>query len=335
MLALLRSCLPFCFAASCSAEVLVAQPAALGALGPREQGRPPPPPSAITFDSTLDDHAVLQQTPSEAYVYGTVLLSESVSVKVSGDGCASLTAKATVFNHTWKAKVPGTKGGDCTIVASDDKGNSANLTSVTYGDVWYCGGQSNMALPLAHTFSRNASIKAIKAGQYSNIRLKQMESNMNPAFKWMTVKDAVDTRLVAEHGKVNSTYFPLFSATCYYFGESLTEELGADAPPIGLIHTAYGGSMIEQVQPQHLAASCALRTACLVCTTLSLSRAHPLAAAHLLLFAYGWCAWLQWLTESTVQSCHNASNYTAVDGGEWWEQRVLPYSQMTLKGWTW
>lgn len=37
-----------------------------------------------------------------------------------------------------------------------------------------------------------------------------------------------------------------FSSTCYYFGESLTDALGADAPPIGLIHTAWGGSMIEQ-----------------------------------------------------------------------------------------
>ena len=37
-----------------------------------------------------------------------------------------------------------------------------------------------------------------------------------------------------------------FSATCYYFGQSLTDELGATAPPIGLIHTAWGGSMVEQ-----------------------------------------------------------------------------------------
>ena len=249
---------------------------------------PPPPPPAITFGMALDDNAVLQQTPSDAYVFGATL-STAVTVKVSGPGCPSLAGvAATVFNNTWKAKVPGAKGGDCTVVATTKEGASANLTGVTYGDVWYCGGQSNMALPVAHTFSRNASAKAVLAGKYANIRLKEIGSNMNTQFKWMSLHDAVSNRLVAEHGKVNDTYFHIFSATCYYFGESLTEELGADAPPIGLVHTAYGGSMIEQ-----------------------------------------------WMKEDSVESCKNASNYTAVSGGEWWQQRVLPFSQMTVKGWTW
>ena len=137
---------------------------------------------------------------------------------------------------------------------------------------------------MIHSFSRNISAKAVIGGKYANIRLKQISGNMNPDFKWMTLYDAVTTRLVGEHGKINSTYLNLFSATCYYFGESLTDELGQDAPPIGLIHTAFGGSMIEQ-----------------------------------------------WLPEATVKSCKNASNYTAVGGGEWWQSRVLPFSQMTLK----
>jgi hypothetical protein len=151
-------------------------------------------------------------------------------------------------------------------------------------------GQSNMALPMAHTFTRNITAKAVLEGKYKNIRLKQIASNMNPAFKWMTVHDAVATEMtMGGHGhESNSTYLNTFSATCYYFGESLTEELGDNAPPLGLVHTAFGGSMIEQ-----------------------------------------------WLTEETVSSCHNSSNYSAVSGGEWWEQRVLPFSKMTLKGWTW
>ena len=82
-----------------------------------------------------------------------------------------------------------------------------------------------MALPMAHTFSRNITAEAVLSGKYSNIRLKQITTNMNPAFPWISLHDAVATRLVAEHGKVNSTYLSTFSATCYYFGQSLTEEL--------------------------------------------------------------------------------------------------------------
>ena len=93
-----------------------------------------------------------------------------------------------------------------------------------------------MALPLAHTISRNASIAAINAGRYGNIRLFGIAGNMNPDQPWSSPKEAV----------ARGT-FELYSSTCYYFGESLTDELGAAAPPIGLIHTAWGGSTIEQV----------------------------------------------------------------------------------------
>ena len=63
-----------------------------------------------------------------------------------------------------------------------------------------------MALPMAHTFSRNITAAAVLGGKYNNIRLKQITSNMNPQFPWITLHDAVATRLVAEHGKINSTY---------------------------------------------------------------------------------------------------------------------------------
>ena len=53
--------------------------------------------------------------------------------------------------------------------------------------------------------------------------------------------------------KPGSNMFVQFSATCYYFGQSLTDELtkagDLDPTPIGLIHTAWGGSTIEQVSP--------------------------------------------------------------------------------------
>ena len=108
--------------------------AAAADMGAPVGGHPPPPPPAITFDSTLSDYAVLQQTPSVAQVYGTTN-STAVTVTVSGSGCPSQTSHASLFNGTWVAKVPGARGGNCTIVATDAAGNSANLTSVTYGDV--------------------------------------------------------------------------------------------------------------------------------------------------------------------------------------------------------
>jgi hypothetical protein len=80
-----------------------------------------------------------------------------------------------------------------------------------------------------------------------------------------------------------------FSGTCYYFGESLTDALGAAAPPLGLIHTAWGGSTIQN-----------------------------------------------WIRNETLNSnvCANHSSGQGNDGG-WYESRVLPYSEMTIKGFVW
>eukprot|EP00966_Prymnesium_polylepis_P291626 6735604-Prymnesium_polylepis.1 len=46
-----------------------------------------------------------------------------------------------------------------------------------------------------------------------------------------------------------------FSSTCFYFGESLLEG-GVDDRPIGLVHTAWGGSMIEEWVTNEDVAAC-------------------------------------------------------------------------------
>jgi len=142
-----------------------------------------------------------------------------------------------------------------------------------------------MALPLLHTLSRNVSRDAILAGKYSNIRLYGISGNMNPNMPWTTPKAAVTT-----DPESDKSLFMQFSATCYYFGESLSDELakvnGGIPPPIGLIHTAWGGSTIEQ-----------------------------------------------WLDNGTLATCANTSISAA--NAEWHDSRVMPYVDMTIKGWVW
>lgn len=139
------------------------------------------------------------------------------------------------------------------------------------------------ALPMVHTLSRNKSAAAIKSGSYANLRIYGISGNMNPDMPWTTLKAALES-----NPDQDSSLFMQFSSTCYYFGESLTEELAKSgpAPPIGLIHTAWGGSTIEQ-----------------------------------------------WLDNRTIATCANTSISAA--NGEWHETRVMPYIDMTVKGWVW
>ena len=100
------------------------------------------------------DYAVLQQSSGgDAFVFGTSGSAAPVTVKVSGAGCAAITVEASVAprvaphaaalgpapppapSHSWKAKVPGKSGGDCTITATSGK-DTVSLEHVTYGDVW-------------------------------------------------------------------------------------------------------------------------------------------------------------------------------------------------------
>lgn len=118
-----------------------------------------------------------------------------------------------------------------------------------------------MALPVQYTYTRNASIAKIKKGgsALSQIRLTGIQGNMNADQPWITLEDAVGGtagQTIPSYGAVPLDHF---SSTCYYFGESLVEGLQGSkdaATPIGLIHTAWGGSMIEQWLTNDLISEC-------------------------------------------------------------------------------
>ena len=241
---------------------------------------------AISFNNTLGDNMVLQQGPAQAAVYGVFIgATSNISVTVTDQTGSSYTVAAGVTQGLWKALLrPTPAGGSYKVTATATCASeqvSASIENVAFGDVYYCGGQSNMALPLEFTLSRNASLAAIAEGKYSNIRIQQLSGNMNPDTPWTPIAQAA--------ASPGSSVFLSFSGTCYYFGESLTDALGAAAPPLGLIHTAWGGSTIQN-----------------------------------------------WIKNDTLNSgvCANHSSGQGNDGG-WYETRVLPYSQMTLKGWIW
>ena len=132
-----------------------------------------------------------------------------------------------------------------------------------------------MALPLSHTLSRNITRDKILNGSYPNVRIHGIEGNMNPFQPWATLKAALADRptpspgdkhgcdLEPGSGKCDSDSSQLmsFSSTCFYYGISLSEELemstGAPPPPIGMVHTSFGGSSIEQWLTNETIATCA------------------------------------------------------------------------------
>ena len=128
---------------------------------------PAPPLPSLRFSAGFSDDMVLQRGPAKAAVYGfgagpvTVKVAgtdgsgAAVSYSVSGSAAASSGEAAAAGEAAgeapghWKAFLrPAAAGGSYTVTASG-AGGSATLERVTFGDVYFCSGQSNSETPFA------------------------------------------------------------------------------------------------------------------------------------------------------------------------------------------
>ena len=111
---------------------------------------PPPPPQPIRFFSGLTDWAVLQRAPAKANVYGVLGdggTAASVTVTSATGGFAAYTvAASTDAGGGWTAALrPAASGGDVSITATCTgcrNATAVTINHVTFGDVFYCAGQS-------------------------------------------------------------------------------------------------------------------------------------------------------------------------------------------------
>ena len=287
---------------------------------------PAPPAQPIRFFSGLTDWAVLQRAPAAANVYGTLGAggtAATVTVSSAGDEFATYEVTGVTDGRAWKAALkPATGSADVTITARCTgcaNATAAVLRHVTFGDVFYCAGQSNMWLPLGNTLTRNATVAALAQGTFSNIRLMAGDSQIQATScgwaddsggseglgattdhtskcGWQTAAAAATdgvctgmSHFLPNGSQPQTCSLERFSAACYYFAEELTKKLVAadETPPvIGLVSTAIGGSMIEEWLPNSTSAQCTGRS----------------VAAH----------------DETL-----------------WTQNVVPFLPMTVKGWLW
>ena len=160
---------------------------------------------------------------------------------------------------------PQAAGGAHTITVACASGCAAGaldpapLERVAFGEVVYCSGQSNQALGVQYSYTFEVVREAILRGAYSNIRFFQFggmgyqndadtetyaTTAMAPSiWPWQNLTTAVSVNNNSGVGAVQA--FGSLSATCFHFAQSLTDAWGADAPPIGLVTNAVGGTTIS------------------------------------------------------------------------------------------
>lgn len=181
---------------------------------------------SLPFVSAIfGDDMVLQRGKPDA-VWGWTRPGDSVHVQIGTESAIGLAAS----DGRWQVKIaPPPTGGPYTMEVADGR-RRAEFHGVMVGDVWICGGQSNMELPLRFTDD------AAKVAQRANY----------PDIRYFTVAERTAYRPV--HGLkgswkvVSPKTAESLSAVAFYFGRKLEQETHV---PIGLVVDAVGGSAGE------------------------------------------------------------------------------------------
>ncbi|SOD14910.1 sialate O-acetylesterase [Pedobacter xixiisoli] len=157
-------------------------------------------------------------------LWGWADVGEKVNVNFRGSDYKAETNAQGKWQLEMKA---GPAGGPYTL-----KINELNLENILLGDVFLCSGQSNMAFLL---MKADGGEKDIENSANQNIRV----FNVNRDIEFQPLDDLTKKTLwqVSAPKAVDK-----FSAVAYYMGRKLQKELNV---PIGLISSAYGGTVIE------------------------------------------------------------------------------------------
>jgi len=188
--------------------------------------------TGLSLPSLIGDGMVVQQG-KPIRVWGRAAPGAEVSVSMAGrKGLARADAAGA-----WSLEMEPLEAGgphEMLIAAGDE---TARLKDVLVGEVWVCSGQSNMEWPM--TLTRDSTAE-VAAANHEMIRLFRVPRGVarlpqdRTGGAWQRCTPA------------NIAAGESFSAVGYFFGRELHRQLGV---PVGLIHSAWGGSPIEAWTP--------------------------------------------------------------------------------------
>ncbi len=195
-------------------------------------------PDPHPFLSPLFGEHMMLQRGRPNRVWGWAAPGADIKLAIAGHEAAAIAGP----DGRWQAEIdPPPAGGPYTFTI--DGPQHLDFHDVLVGDLWLCGGQSNMEFDLAR--SRNGA-DAVQHSTDEKIRLFRVAQQ--PAYapvsvphgEWLHCEPAAFERSGG------------FSAVAYYFGRRLQEETGV---PIGLIQDAVGGAPAESwISPEVLKA---------------------------------------------------------------------------------
>nr|WP_121271368.1 sialate O-acetylesterase [Pedobacter schmidteae] len=190
----------------------------------------------IKLPSIISDHAVIQQEEVvKLWGWGPA----TKKIKIVGSWAPRDTVMALVTDEcTWQTGIRTPKAGGPYTIQFINGGNVVTIRDILIGEVWLCGGQSNMAL------SCNAGIldggDALQAPRNNEMRffMPEFVYDTNPR------SDCKGKWVVCEPETM-----AYFSAVGYFFGSTLQKQLKV---PMGLIGSYMGATRIQPWMPKYV-----------------------------------------------------------------------------------
>ena len=202
--------------------------------------------SVFRFNNFFSSNMVLQRSPQQAVLWGYGAPASTVTARVDGQSVASSIVTA---DGDWRVQLPTHDASFNHNVTVSDGSTSVTLVNVAFGDVYLCSGQSNMEIGLNYSFG-GAELIA-NAARYPNIRLWNLHSSWNDSLlnESSHVSYSPDTWQLPSATSLNNNdpdgrVWDYFSGTCYWTGVHLSNALN-NSMPIGLVHSSFGGTIVE------------------------------------------------------------------------------------------
>ena len=180
------------------------------------------------FARIFANHAVLQRD-EPVHIWGTAHPATNLIVSFGGQTVSVLADE----NGRWSTHLSSLPAGATgTLSVKDDSGNGAELSDVVAGDVFLCGGQSNMEFP-----ARLATGALTDIGASANNEIRFV--NIPTSSELLPLPDLKEPAewLVASPVSIGKA-----SAVCYYMAKDLNK---SQKVPIGLIDSYWGGTAIQ------------------------------------------------------------------------------------------
>ena len=177
--------------------------------------------AAVKMPGIFSDHAVLAKK-AKVPVFGKADPGEKVVVSFNGQTRETVACK----DGKWRV--------DLNLADSPEgpfelKVNDLVIKDVIVGEVWLCSGQSNMAYGLVASHGYKEAAAKPVGSRLRTFRVKQTSSKV-------PLEDITGRWHIASKSAVRN-----FGGVGYFFGKKLLTELNT---PVGLIHSAWGGTDI-------------------------------------------------------------------------------------------